>query len=126
MSLTAWRSVRRTAAVTALVAAGLLGTGLAGVANAATTNITGSVKTSGGTGVAGVTVAVKSGGITKTGTTTATGAFSISAVETGSATANLTSPAAPVAGLPRVWDVKNVSTSIVAGGVLNFTLPATT
>jgi hypothetical protein len=126
MSLSAWRTVRRSAAVTTVVAAGLLGTGLTGVAHAANTNISGSVKTSGGTGVAGVTVAVKYGNTTKTATTSASGTFSISGVQTGSATVNLGSPASPAAGLPRTWDVKNVSTSIVAAGVLNFTLPATT
>lgn len=126
MSLSVWRNVRRSAAITSVVAVGLLGTGLTGVANAANTNISGSVKTSGGTGVAGVTVAVKFGNTTKTATTSASGTWTINSVQTGSATVSLTSPTAAVAGLPRVWDVKNVSTTIVSNGVLNLTLPATT
>jgi hypothetical protein len=126
MSFSAWRSARRSAAITTVIAAGLLGTGFVGVANAATTSISGSVKTSGGTGVAGVTVAVKVGNQTKNATTAANGSFSISGVQTGSATIALTSPASPAAGLPQVWSVKNVSTSIAANAVLNFSLPATT
>ena len=126
MSLSTWRSVRRSAAITTVVAAGLLGTGFVGVANAANTNISGSVKTSGGTGVAGVTVAVKVGTQTKNATTAANGSFSISSVQTGAATITLSSPTAPAAGLPQVWQVKNVSTSIAANAVLNFSLPATT
>ena len=125
MSHSRWRSLRRSAAVTTVVTVGLLGTGFAGVANAASTNITGSVKTSAGTGVAGVTVTVNSGGTTKTATTSASGAFSINNVQTGAATARLTSPTAAVAGLPRSWDVRNVGTTIVSNGVLNFSLPAT-
>jgi hypothetical protein len=126
MSFSSWRSVRRSAAVTSVVAVGLLGSGFVGVANAANTNISGTVKTSGGTGVAGVVVAVKVGNQTKNATTTASGSFSISGVQTGSATVTLNSPAAPAAGLPQVWAVKNVSTSIAANAVLNFSLPATT
>ena len=125
MSHSRRRSLRRSAAITTVIAVGLLGTGFAGVANAAATNITGSVKTSAGTGVAGVTVAVKYGGTTKTATTSASGTFSINNVQTGAATATLTSPAAAVAGLPRSWDVNNVSTTIASNGVLNFALPAT-
>ncbi|MFL6070740.1 MAG: carboxypeptidase regulatory-like domain-containing protein [Actinomycetes bacterium] len=126
MSLSTWRSVRRSAAITTVVAAGLLGTGFVGVANAANTNISGSVKTSGGAAVAGVTVAVKVGTQTKNATTAANGTFSISGVQTGAATITLGSAAAPAAGLPQVWQVKNISTSIAANAVLNFSLPATT
>src|SRR4051812_29849973 len=125
MSLSTWRSVRRSAAITTVVAAGLLGTGFVGVANAANTNISGSVRTSGGAAVAGVTVAVKVGTQTKNATTAANGTFSISGVQTGAATITLGSAAAPAAGLPQVWQGKNISTSIAANAVLKFSLPAT-
>jgi hypothetical protein len=126
MSLSSWRTVRRSAAVTTVLSAGLLGVGFVGVAEAANTNISGTVKTSMGTGVAGVTVAVKVGTQTKNATTNSSGAFSISSVQTGSATVTLGSPATPASGLPTTWQVKNVATTIVSGGVLNFSLPATT
>jgi hypothetical protein len=126
MSLSSWRTVRRSAAVTTVLAAGLLGTGFVGVAEAANTSISGTVKTSGGTGVAGVSVAVKVGTQTKNATTNSSGAFTISSVQTGSATVTLGSPATPAAGLPGTWQVKNVGTTIVSNGVLNFSLPATT
>jgi hypothetical protein len=126
MSFSAWRSARRSAAITAVTAAGLLGTGLVGVANAANTTITGSVKTSGGIGVAGVAVAVKVGTQTKNATTGANGSFSISGIQTGAATVTLNGPATPAAGLPQVWQVKNVATTVVSSGVFNFSLPATT
>lgn len=126
MSLSSWRSVRRSTAVTAVVAAGLLGTGLVGTANAAATTVTGTVKTAGGAGVSGAKVSIKVGARTPVvATTNASGAFSAN-VQTGSATVTLTNPNAPVAGLPQEWSVKNVATSIVSNGVLDFALPATT
>ena len=126
MSLSSWRSVRRSTAVTAVVAAGLLGTGLVGTANAAATTVTGTVKTAGGAGVAGAKVSIKVGTRTPVvATTNASGAFSAN-VQTGDATVTVTNPNAPVAGLPQEWAVKNIATSIGSSGVLTFALPATT
>jgi|tagenome__1003787_1003787.scaffolds.fasta_scaffold20932597_2 hypothetical protein len=119
------RKVGRPAALAAVVTAGLLSTMLVGTAYAANANITGTVKNSTGTGISGVTITVKVGAQTKTATTNASGAFSINGTQTGSATVDLTGPANPAAGLPRVWGVKGISTTIVTNGVLNFSLPAT-
>ncbi|HEX5017970.1 MAG TPA: hypothetical protein VFX15_10350 [Actinomycetes bacterium] len=116
--------MRRSAAVTTVVAAGLLGTGLVGVANAANTTVTGSVKTAGGVGVPGVAVTVKVGTQTRNATTNGSGNFSLTA-RTGTATVTLNSPATPTAGLPQVWQFKNVSATIGTNQVLNFSLPAT-
>jgi hypothetical protein len=73
-----------------------------------------------------VAVAVKVGNQTKNATTGANGSFSISGIQTGAATVTLNGPATPAAGLPQVWQVKNVATTVVSSGVFNFSLPATT
>jgi hypothetical protein len=116
-------SLRRALPVTAVVVAGLLGTGLASTANAAATTITGTVKTAGGTGVAGASVVVKVGGQNKSATTNASGQFSLN-VQTGSATVDVAGGPADAA-LPQVWEVKGISTTIDASDVLNINLPAT-
>ena len=127
MSLSPWRSLRRTTTVTAVAAVGLLGAGLIGTAQAApptSTTVTGTVKTAGGAGVAGVKVSIKVG--TKTAVsaiTSATGAFSATVV-IGTATVDLVGPSTPAPGLPQTWSIKNVGTSIVNNGVLSLTLPA--
>jgi len=117
-------SLRRTLPVTALAVAALLGTGLAGTANAANTTVTGTVKTALGTPVAGASVSIKVGNKTINATTSATGAFSASGVTTGAATISLGNGSAN-AELPPVWAINAVSTSIATAAVLNFTLPAT-
>ncbi|MEP7115743.1 MAG: hypothetical protein ABI862_20935 [Ilumatobacteraceae bacterium] len=110
-----------------MAAVGLLGSGLVGTAHAkppASTTVTGTVKTAAGGAVAGVKVNIKVGTNTAVSvTTSSTGAFSAT-VRTGTATVDLTSPTAPASGLPQVWAIKNVGTSIVNNGVLTFTLPA--
>ena len=126
MSQSVRRPALRSVAVTSAVALGLVGVGFTGVANAANTNITGSVKASGGAGVAGAAVSVKVGNQTKSATTNASGAFSISGIQTGSATVTVGGPSTPAAGLPRVWEIKNVSATVTTNGVINVALPATT
>jgi hypothetical protein len=126
MSLAPRRSLRRTTTVAAVAAVGLISTGLVGTAQAANTTVTGTVRTSAGTAVAGATVTIKVG--TKTpvlATTNSSGAFSV-ATQTGGATIELTSPTAAVAGLPQSWAFKGVGTTIASGANLAFTLPATT
>jgi hypothetical protein len=126
MSFSSWRSVRRSTALTAVVAAGLLGTGFVGTASAAATTVTGTVKTAGGAGVSGAKVSIKVGTRTPVvATTNASGAFSAN-VQTGTASVTVTNPSTPAAGLPREWSVKNIATSIVSNGILNVALPATT
>lgn len=125
MSLSRWRTLRRTSTVTALVTAGLLGAGFVGTANAAATTVTGTVKTSTGTGVAGVKVSIKVGTRQAVvATTAANGSFSAN-VQTGTATVTLTGPTSPVAGLPQEWAVKGIATTVDAADVLNFDLPTT-
>ncbi len=127
MSLSSWRSLRRSTTVTAVAAVGLLSTGLLGTAQAkppTSTTVTGTVKTAGGVAVAGVKVNIKVGTNTAVAATTgATGAFSATVI-VGTATVDLISPAAPIAGLPQTWSIKNIGTSVVSNGVLPFTLPA--
>lgn len=126
MSLAPRRSLRRTTTVAAVTAVGLLSTGLVGTAQAVNTTVTGTVKTSTGTAVAGASVSIKVGTRTPVvATTNASGAFSINA-QTGGATIDLTGPTTAVSGLPQSWAFKGVSTTISGGSNLAFALPATT
>ena len=109
--------------LTALAAAALLATSLVGTAQAA--QVTGTVKTSTGTGVAGVQVSIKVGAAAAVQVTTdATGAFTAPGVDPGAATMSLTGPATANAALPQVWSIKGIAKTIAGGDVLNFSLPA--
>ena len=117
-------SLRRKLPAALLVVVGLLGSGLAGTADAAQTTVTGTVKTALGATVSGVQISVRTGGgALKTATTNATGQFSLIA-PTGPATIRLNNTTVNAA-LPQTWNIRGISTSITSGAVLNFRLPAT-